>query len=254
MLPGMATADVLVLVHGYLGGANSWESSGVSATLTRNGWQRAGVVTPRGLVPAGKVTSVNKFYTVELPSMAPVVVQADLLRHQLNAIGAQHPEEPLVLVGHSAGGVVARMLLVRNGAPRVKALVTIASPHLGTTRAIEALQATDDSFPFSLVKRAVAGEIYDVVRDSRGVLVDLTPVAPGNMLYWLNGQSHPDISYVSIVRTGAVGAGDELVPAFSQNMNNVGALKGKATVHKMALSHVLQPADGAKLVEILQSL
>lgn len=44
-------ADVAVLVHGYLGSASSWESSGVNAVLVANGWKRAGVLRtdPTGL-------------------------------------------------------------------------------------------------------------------------------------------------------------------------------------------------------------
>ena len=249
-----ASPDVLVLVHGYLGSASSWESSGVNDILEQHGWQRAGVATPRGLIPQKGAKAENKVYTVELPSIAPIAVQTDLLRREIQAIQALHPEVPLVLVGHSAGGVVARLLLVQEAVPNAKALITIASPHLGTTRALEALDATDDPFPFSMLKDFFAGEIYDLVRDSRGVLVDLTPASPGNLLYWLNAQPHPDITYVSILRPGPAGLGDELVPSFSQDMNNVPALAGKSLTHSLPIGHALQPMDGEKLVEILRVL
>ena len=38
-----ARADVLVLIHGYLGGAYSWDESGVTAVLQQHDWQRAGI-------------------------------------------------------------------------------------------------------------------------------------------------------------------------------------------------------------------
>lgn len=246
--------DVLVLVHGYLGSANSWEHSGVNAILEQNGWQRAGVVTPEVLVPVKGAMAENKVFTVELPSMAPLALQADLLKREINTIQILHPDEPLVLVGHSAGGVVARLLLVQGTVSNAKALITIATPHLGTARAIEALEATDDPFPFSVIKDFFAGDLYDVVRDSWGVLVDLTPARPGNLLYWLNAQPHPDIAYVSILRPGPVGLGDELVPAFSQDMNNVQALAGKSSTHTLPVGHTLNRLDGVKLAEILQTL
>ena len=249
-----ASPDVLVLVHGYLGSAASWESSGVNAVLEQHGWQRGGISVPGGLLPGPGNKSANSVYSVELPSMAPIALQAELLGRELNAITAQHPGEPVVLVGHSAGGVVARMLLVQNRAPQTKALITIASPHLGTDRAIQALEATDDPFPISMIKDFFGGGLYDVVRDSWGVLVDLTPARPGNLLYWLNAQPHPDIAYVSILRPGPVGLGDELVPAFSQDMNNVPALAGKSTTYTLPVSHSLQPIDGLKLAEVLQKL
>ena len=246
--------DVLILVHGYMGSAGSWESSGINTILQKNGWQRAGVFTPAGLIPAAGVAAEKKAYSVELPSIAPIAFQADLLSRQINTIQAMHPDESLVLIGHSAGGVVARTLLVRKGVANAKALITIASPHLGTTRALEALDATDDPFPISLLKDLFAGETYDLVRNSWGVLLDLIPAQPGTLLYWLNLQPHPDINYVSIMRPGPVGLGDELVPSFSQDMNNVHALAGKSVTHTLPVGHALQPADGVKLVEILQTL
>lgn len=248
------SSDVLILVHGYLGSAGSWESSGINTILQKSGWQRAGVFTSAGLIPAAGVAAEKKAYSVELPSNAPIAVQADLLSRQISRIQAMYPDESLVLVGHSAGGVVARMLLVRNGVANAKALITIASPHLGTSRALEALDATDDPFPISMLKDFFAGEMYHVVRDSWGVLLDLTPSQPGTLLYWLNLQPHPNINYVSVMRPGPVGLGDELVPSFSQDMNNVHALSGKSVTHTLPVGHALQPADGVKLVEILQML
>ena len=250
-----ASPDVLVLVHGYLGSAGSWEHSGVNAILERNGWQRGGIVTPSVLLPATRETQAgNRVYTVELPSQAPLAVQAGLLQREIGAIQSRHPDEPLILAGHSAGGVVARLLLVQGGVPNAKALITIASPHLGTARALEALDATDDPFPISMLKDFFAGGLYDVVRDSWGVLLDLTPARPGTLLYWLNAQPHPDIAYVSILRPGPVGLGDELVPNFSQDMNNVQTLSGKSATYSLPVNHELSPADGIKLVEILQAL
>ncbi|MEW8033478.1 MAG: alpha/beta fold hydrolase [Candidatus Thiodiazotropha endolucinida] len=247
-------ADVAVLVHGYLGSAYSWQQSGVNAALISHGWQPAGIITPRGLLPAPIGSAANKFYTVELPSMGPVGLQADMLRNMLGLVTQQHPDEPIILVGHSAGGVIARMALVRGGVNAPKALITIASPHLGTVRAVEALDETDDPFPISTIKEFFAGELYDVVRDSWAVLLDLVPERPGNLLFWLNRQPHPLIRYVSIVRTGPVGLGDELVPAFSQDMNNIQALNGRSETRLFSVSHALQPLDGRVLVELLAEL
>ena len=244
-------ADVAVLVHGYLGSAGSWEHSGVSTSLVQNGWQRAGLITPGGLLPAPAGREGNRFYTVDLPSMAPVAIQADLLRRMLAMVQQRHGDEPVILVGHSAGGVVARMALVQGGVRNPKALITIAAPHLGTLRAVEALEETDDPFPISMVKEFFAGDLYGVVRDSWEVLLDLTPEQPGNLLFWLNRQPHPEIAYVSVVRPGPIGAGDELVPAFSQDMNNIQVLKDRSKVVTTPLSHQLHPSDGRLLAELM---
>ena len=72
-LPATTQADVAVLVHGYLGNAASWDYSGVSQTLERDGWRRAGVLTPRGLMPLQGESKGSRFYTAERPvSVHPV--------------------------------------------------------------------------------------------------------------------------------------------------------------------------------------
>ncbi|MET0066358.1 MAG: alpha/beta fold hydrolase [Candidatus Thiodiazotropha sp.] len=249
-----ARADVAVLVHGYLGSAASWDNSGISAVLSQQGWQPAGIFTPRGLIPLQGAGSAKRFYTVELPSQAPIAVQARILAGMLQAIPRQPADEPLILVGHSAGGVVARMALVEGAGAGATTLITLGSPHLGTLRAVQALDETDDPFPICLIKDFFAGDLYDVVRDSWGVLLDLTPERPGNLLFWLNRQPHPDLNYISVVRSGPVGMGDELVPAYSQDMNQVAALKGRSETRVTPVSHSLNPADGRLLGEILNGL
>jgi triacylglycerol lipase len=73
-------------------------------------------------------------------------------------------------------------------------------------------------------------------------------------LFWLSRQPHPDIAYVSVVRPGPIGAGDELVPAFSQDMNNVAALKDHSRVVTTPVSHALQPVGGPLVAKILGGL
>lgn len=253
-------ADVLVLVHGYFSGAQSWEASGITALLERAGWQRGGVyVTDPGgihLVPGPGVNGSRTFYTVDLPSEAPILVQAFQLRQILQAINNRQPGEPLILAGHSAGGIVARVALVRGDIRNVRALITIASPHLGTGRAEQALDATDIPFPFSIVTDFFGGEIYDTARRSRGLFVDLVRPRPGTLLYWLNSQPHPDIKYVSIVRgRAATLTGDFVVPGYSQDMNNVPVLSGRSTLININnTEHGLTPRDGNAIVSVLAHL
>jgi len=245
-----ARADVLILVHGYMGSAVSWERSGINALLEANGWRRSGILAGPQLIVAGGA-SENKSYAVELPSLAPVMVQADHLQAMLRRVSALHPGESLIIAAHSAGGVVARMVLARAGAPQAKALITVASPHLGTARAVQALEATDTPWPFWLVENFFSNGAYRAVKSSRGVLIDLTPAIPGTLLHWLNTQPHPEIAYYSIVTPGPVGLGDELVPVFSQDMNNVPALQGKSDAVAVVGGHALNPQVGIALTEIL---
>jgi pimeloyl-ACP methyl ester carboxylesterase len=255
-----ARGDVLVLVHGYLASADSWELSGINNLLDANGWKRGGLISSS----PGTVTPVyvgpgydadNKVYVVDLPAEAPIVVQTDQFLGMLATIRAMHPDESLIIVGHSAGGVVARMALVRGQPENVKALITIASPHVGTTRANQAIDATDESGLFGFAKSIFGGDGYDTLRRSRGLLFDLAHPYPGSLLYWLNAQTHPDIKYISVVRLNPVGfTGDELVPGYSQDMNNIPAMQGKSSVIVTPAGHTLGAQDGTVLLQILEGL
>jgi len=251
-------ADVVILVHGYLGNAYSWESSGVNEVLASNGWHRAGlVIMARGgprILSAVAPRTGNKVYTVELPSIAPLMIQADHLQSMLRLIASDNPDEPMILVGHSAGGVVARIVLVRNGGDGITGFVSIAAPQLGTARAIQALEATDSSGLLGGIKELFGGGLYQTVKHSRGALIDLAPAYPGSLLYWLNSQSHPDIPFHSVVRTGPVGTGDALVPLYSQDLNNVPALRGRSPVTAVASGHGLSRGDGHAIVSILAAM
>ena len=249
-------ADVAVLVHGYLGNAGSWEFSGVNYALANNGWLPAGVIVPGETGPLLPPPLTNKAprtaYSVELPSTAPLMLQADMLVAALRAVQSRHAKESITLIGHSAGGVVARMALVRGGTNGVTRLITIASPHLGTERALQALDATQENGPVGFVKDMFGGRDYRVVRDSWPVLVDLTPAVPGSALYWLNAQMHPNIKYISIVRAAPFGIGDLLVPGPSQDLRNVPSIAGKAVTYVVPAGHALVAADGAMVAQLMR--
>ena len=277
-----ATADVMLLIHGYLGDATSWEKSGINTELHRSGWSRAGMFrgTPYGPQlfvtdavnnPATQATEEdddngnsrseessknrNLVYVATLPSETPIMIQADVLKVIIDQVDQLHPDETLILVGHSAGGIVARMVLIRHQLKNVKALITIASPHIGTGRADQALDITSNHGPFNMVKSFVGGSGYEALRHSRGLMHDLRHPRPGNLLYWLNSQPHPDIHYASIIRLNNNGAtGDDLVPGFSQNMNNVPALYGRSSTYTTPTSHFLVPQDAHTIVDIINRI
>ena len=239
-------ADTMVLIHGYLGDIHSWESSGVAATLQQNGWQRAGFSVPH---PNG-----HRFYSVNLPSEAPVSVQANYLRPILKQISRRHPGDRMILVGHSAGGVLARYMVVEQVVPNIDTLITIASPHIGTPRADQALDFANTGFPFSLFQWFFTNDLYHVSRSGAGLFVDLLAPRPGNLLYWLNGQTHPRVHYYSIIRRFSRGRGDQMVPSFSQDMNNVPALRGRSGTLVVDLPHTLHPIDGQNILSILRQI
>ncbi len=249
-------ANVLVLVHGYLGSAHTWDNSGITQVLRQSGWHYHGVLvqSPQGvqLIPVEADESEKHFYSVELPSQAPVMVQAQFLNTMLAKVAEMNPSQRITIAGHSAGGVVARAALVTGSTAPVVSLISIASPHLGTMRAAQALDATDMPFPFCLVQNFLTNGRSSVVRQSRGLLIDLLPPQSGSFLYWLNAQKHPDIDYHSIVRTGPIGLGDQLVTLASQDMRNLPALASRSKTLLVATDHSLVPQDGQVIVNILE--
>jgi pimeloyl-ACP methyl ester carboxylesterase len=252
-----AHADVMLLIHGYLGDATSWEQSGINDELHQQGWQRAGMFrgSPQGpqLFVTEHIDADKLVYVATLPSNAPAMIQSDVLKDIIDTIQTRHENEAVILVGHSAGGVVARMALIRHQLKNIKALITIASPHIGTGRADQALDITANHGPFNMVKSFVGGNDYNTLKQSRGLMIDLRHPQPGNMLYWLNSQPHPDIHYDSIIRLNSDGSpGDFYVPGFSQNMNNVPALRGRSSTFMTNTSHFLTRQDANSVLTIIE--
>lgn len=245
---GSATADVLVLVHGYASNAFAWERSGVSHALKQAGWWHRG--------PVGEAPRLdgNIFYTVQLPANESLSLQTRLTLDFLQQIRQRHPHEELTLAGHSAGGVVARLAVLRGNVANVARLITIAAPHLGTPRAIQGLDYVNDA-PFFCpgpgwyaIKSFVGGDDYDYLQYSQRALIDMLPQGSGSLMDWANRQAHPDIEYHAIVRRN----GDALVPAISQDMSQLPVLRGRVKVWLTNTSHNLNPVDGQLLVNILR--
>ncbi len=250
-----AEAKVVVLIHGYMGSPESWEDSGINTELSRAGWSRGGIVIPdtNEFFGGPGAESKNVAYSVDLPWMRPLDVQVAELDHAIAMIKRKRPNEVLTLVGHSVGGVVARMWLVIYGADQVDRLITIASPHAGTTRAVDALRLTNPTFyPVDQVRNFFGGELYNTVRRSRELVKDLTPPDRGNALGWLNTQPHPKIEYISIVREDAFGLDrDWIVSANSQDLTRIPELKNHAKTLAVSTGHVLERRDGVLLTDLL---
>jgi len=248
-----ARAEVAVLVPGYLGGPQDWRTSGVVGTLGRAGWRDGGDLGMRGgAVDRGSrpVPAARTLYTVALPTEAPLGLQAQVLARYLAAVRAWHPGEGLVLIGHSAGGVVARLYMVQNPDGGVGALISIASPHLGTEAA--EVGAMLGQTPLAWFAPLVGA---GTLNRSQGLYRDLMREDPRGILFWLNRQPHPSATYVSIVRAeDSVGLGDLVVPSWSQDLNNIPALRGRAVRIPVADGHGLGPQDGDVLLEVLEGL
>ncbi|MEB8432877.1 alpha/beta hydrolase [Cocleimonas sp. KMM 6892] len=249
-------ARTIVLVHGFMADDMSWRYSGFTQPLLQAGWKDGGgygygaqgILFPRDLMTKGDV-----FYTVNLPSKANLQIQESYLMQYLSHLYA-YRFEPMTLVGHSAGGLIARLYVIDPQREQaVNGLITIASPHLGTPAANIAHLAGNS--PIGMMA-SMAG--ISELQDSRGLFSDLKEEAPYNFLYWMNRQHHPNIHYASIIRKNDSITQPErfdfVVPPFSQDMNNIWALRERSGIALSTENHSLNGKDGVILLQILQHI
>ena len=223
-----AQAEALVMIQGYLSKGGSWRDSGITQALQRHGWRDGGQLVARsGQVRTSRpdAKGPRRFYTLALHSDAPLRVQVQELAGYLDFVRDRHPGESLLFVGHSAGGVLGRLYMVQHPDAGVSTLISIASPHLGTESAELGLAAGRS--PLGFFSQFLGPD--DTLNRSKGLYYDLVRERPGTLLYWLNHQPHPPARYISIVRsTDLSWIGDLVVPEWSQDMNQVYALRGRA--------------------------
>ncbi len=248
--PFAAAAETVLLVPGYLGSLHSWRGTAITAGLHNAGWADAGHLTlgPTDVVgPVNEVGAEKRFYTLDIPTEAPAAIQADLIARYVRLAQSRHQDDRIVLVGHSAGGVTARLSMVRHKGLDVHALITIASPHLGTAKAD--LGSAISNSPLSWIAPFFGA---NTINRSRMLYHELGREGPHNMLGWLNRTQHPDAHYVSVVRTtGHPAAGDSVVVGWRQDMNMVPALRGRAITYYSLGEHYLRPHDGVLIAQIL---
>ena len=237
-------ADIAILIHGLDSHGASWRYQGVVQRMVNHGWGDAGhlgAYEPVLFIPSSAPIK-NKIFTVDLPNEAPIPVQAKFLSDMLHSLRQHYSTEPMSLVGHSAGGLVARLTLVNNPDLNITRLVTIATPHLGSQIATLGHMIKDN--PMGMMAGFTG---MDILPGDVGLLSDLRPPKNSNFLGWLDKHPHPPIKYISIVRNG----GDVVVSDTSQDMNNVPALRGRAQTVVSPPGHALQANDGDILARVL---
>jgi pimeloyl-ACP methyl ester carboxylesterase len=251
--PVCSYADTVLLLHGYLGSSQEWHRSGVVNQLDSVGWYDAGVLTIHAdsVQPTKKETThVRRTYSVELPSEQSIDKQAKWLDRYIKFIQHRHVGEQIILVGHSAGGIVARLYMVQNPQQNINALVTIASPHLGTKNAALAQTVSENLLVWV---DSIPG--VEKIYRSQGLFFDLSPGRSDNLIAWLNVQEHPQARYYSIVRKETEDhLQDFIVPSHSQDMNEVFALRGRSKIYEIKSLHGLSIKDAEVLKNILIDL
>jgi pimeloyl-ACP methyl ester carboxylesterase len=256
MISMQVNAKQLVLIQGYLADSNSWREAGISAILSKHGWSYAGeyhynshgvrLFQPVRSSPDKRVVT-NSFYQVSLPTEASIQNQAYYLTSYLHKIRSQYPDQKIILLGHSAGGVVARYVMVRNPELNISQLITIASPHLGTDTA-EFGKLMGES-PLSMIAPMIGA---GTLNRSQALYTDLLPELPYRFLYWLNRQPHPDAEYISIVRNQmSPSGGDLIVPQGSQYLEKVYDLKDRSRSYIVQGSHALNSNDGWLILDLI---
>ncbi len=243
-------ADKLVFVQGYLGESSNWKLSGIVRQLEAHNWSDGGsyFYSEQGLgFRQSETSSNNQYFTVELPTEASIRDQSYFLSSYLKHLRKNAPTERLILVGHSAGGVLSRLVMVQNPSLNVSLLITIASPHLGSDLA--ELANLLGQTPLALFAPWIGAA---TINRSQELYEDLLPEQPGRFLYELNRYPHPQAEYVSIIRNpDSADGGDLVVPAYSHDMRKVFALKNRARSYMVDGGHSLTASDGALIFDIL---
>lgn len=257
LLPSVLSARTMVFVHGYWEDGMVWRNQAVTLPLLQNHWLDGGTLMMRsdGIQKYSRSKSIplkrNVFYTVELPWTASIDQQAQFLSRYLAQIYANR-HQAISLVGHSNGGLVARYVLVTQANIPINALITIATPHLGSPLAQFANLA--HKTPFNEWSQLAGSKLLE---NSQQLFKQLRPEKPHNFLYWLNHQAHPKIPYLSIIRNNATllpHKFDYIVPPYRQNMNKVFALRNQSATFSINKNHSLNSTDGRLINQFILSI
>lgn len=252
-------ADILLLVHGFQSDMLTWQRAGIIGVLEQHGWEKTDylMATAKGIVPlhTPEKTPQKKIVSLQLPSDIQLRVQANMFTAALHHLADQYPNDKVIVVGHSLGGLTARLSLVKNGEFQVTALITIASPHLGSDLAMVGMEQLNDNSMMKMMKRMFGGGRYQMLERSAPVIYDILPEYPGNLLYALNRRTHPNIAYFSVVRSFSDGRlGDPIVPGYSQNMHSVAAIRRASLRILQGNKHALTQQDAYSILNAIDAI
>ena len=266
LFPSLVFADIAILIHGYNTNSHTWRNSGITSILATKGWHDISY-SGQTLNQSGKY-----LISVQLPAKSPIDVQANYLSQYLSQIVNNNPGHKIHLIAHSAGGIVARLTLVKNYSafiyetklndkersnkkpndkkfqffPIVQ-LITIATPHLGSPIAEMAHTASDTPIGFFAPFFGM-----DEINDAEILYQQLSREHKSHFLYWLNRQAHPPIKFISIVRAdGSLLKGDIFVPPRSQNMSEIKVLSKDSYFILTPGDHGLKYSDGIIISNLL---
>ncbi|SIO10670.1 PGAP1-like protein [Sulfurivirga caldicuralii] len=255
LLAGSAWARTAVLIYGMVSNPDAWYKHKVIQPLLASGWADGGMLPMLPNWAAQKAPDV--VYTVRMPWWLPLEAQARYLDQVLRRIYALR-KEPVILVGHSSGGIVARLysLAPEKWRVPVAGVITIASPNLGTPWAKLGWQ----------MLRSPMGRMLKEMDDkserlyaARYLLWELASDKRGNTIHRMAYMRHPEgVKYISLVHMRKWGGRrmDDwvgmMVPPKYQDLRRVPALSGRAMTIPVSAGHQLDKRDGWVLAQLLR--
>ncbi|MCC7536570.1 MAG: hypothetical protein IT379_10175 [Deltaproteobacteria bacterium] len=183
--PHALHAEATVLIHGFMANARVFDPLRRFLELQGHGRPYA-----FSYMPVGTVDELSAKFARWLDANVPRTAR-------------------LRIVGHSLGGIVARVFIQElGGAPRVDSLTTVATPHAGTASARLAIgRLAADMRPDSpLVERLRRGWSPTLVAHATAIVagadVMVTPpdsaaALPGAKVVWLHGVGHNEALFHS---------------------------------------------------------
>lgn len=246
-------ATTMILVHGYQSSPAVWYESGVATQLQRAGWRDDGVLSnQRGMVrwmgpnPHPQADDkLGRFVTVALPDESPIGVQSHWLASYVQTVKQRYPKDAIALVGHSAGAVVARLMMVRHVELGVSTLVSIAAPNHGA--AIAGLGRAISDSPLGMVAPFMG---LGTVNRSRGLYEDFNINSGYSAIRWLNVQPHPAARYVAVIHENPQGS--QIVAPASQSLMGIAGLRQPIEVYPMRSGHSLGRLDGELVAFVMR--
>lgn len=251
--PAPAGRRIVVLVGGF--GSSSDGASVEDVDVDRLGYDRADVVrfsyaggqTAReGQRPSLGRVAASGYHAVD--TQQDLTVSGDRLAALLTEVAAAEPGVPIDIVGHSQGGVVARLALQRaegEGAlpPEVQNLVTLGAPHQGADLAT-ALEAVGEDPAGAALLEATRRGLHLEVDAASPAAHQLAEVSP--LVEALRHRPVPEG-----VRFTSIGArGDLIVPA-GRTVPPPGPATASSVVDLAGVdAHDRLPADPATTREI----
>ncbi len=247
----LASARTVVLVHGFASGPGVWYSQGVVQALNGAGFADGGILPD--LPNRAAVAAPDVVLAVRMPWWLPLQQQAHWLQAVLQRVYRRR-HEPVILVGHSSGGVVARFYSLAPARARVpvSAVVTVASPNLGTPLARLAWAMLRS--PMGRALKSMDGRSARLYA-ARRLLWQLR--SDGPVMHWMNRMRHPEgVRYVSLVHTRRLdmrrGDFGLVVPPKYQDLRRVPALSGRARSIPVSAGHRLSRRDGWALAALMR--